>query len=229
MVIGSTTKEASLLAINGNTLERLDSVKLLGVEIDSQLKFDKHINAVCSKVNKKAYLISRRFFLFDRNFRNILFKLFILPHFEYCSSLFYNTYSSITNILYKCFKKNLKLFLNIDTHNKDLSSQLSDLQNFNILPINLRLFSHFCIFVHSIFSNSHCFSLINSFTKQKSNYALRTSFILPSYLTHFGKQSFIFFGTKILNLFVFSHISTPKLAFKEYLFNNCLFYFNKIM
>ena len=228
MLIGSSTNDASLLAINGNTLERLDSVKLLGVEIDSQLKFEKHINIVCSKVNKKAYLISRRFFLFDLKFRTTLFKLFIIPHFEYCSSLFYNTYSSITATLFKCFKKNLKLFLNIDIHNIDLPMQLSVLQPFNILPISLRLFTHFCTFIHSIFSNSHCLSLINSFIQHKSTYSLRCNFILPSYHTHFGKQSFIFFGTKVLNLFVFSHLLTPKLAFKDYLIHNCLYYFNKL-
>lgn len=128
-------------------------------------------------------VVSDNFIFWETNFppKSVLYyrcmtvKLFILPHFEYCSSLFFNTYSSITAILYKCFKKNLKLFLNIDTHNKDLSSQLSDLQSFNILPINLRLFSHFCLIVHSIFSNSHCFSLINCFTKQKSNCALRSN------------------------------------------------------
>jgi ribonuclease P/MRP protein subunit RPP40 len=149
MLIGSSTNDASLLAINGNTLERLNSVKLLGVEIDSQLKFEKQINVLCSKVNKKAYLISRRFFLFDIKFRTTLFKLFIIPHFEYCSSLFYNTYSSITATLFKCFKKNLKLFLNIDIHNKDLHMQLSVLQPFNILPISKTF--HSLLHIYSLY------------------------------------------------------------------------------
>ena len=35
------------------------TVKLLGITIDKELKFDKYINQVCSKTNKKLNVLSR--------------------------------------------------------------------------------------------------------------------------------------------------------------------------
>ena len=35
------------------------TVKLLGITIDKELKFDKHINQVCSKANKKLNVLWR--------------------------------------------------------------------------------------------------------------------------------------------------------------------------
>ena len=36
-----------------------DKVKLLGVTIDSQLKFDDHVKALCQKANRKVSAFSR--------------------------------------------------------------------------------------------------------------------------------------------------------------------------
>ena len=36
------------LNINGNKVSATDYVKLLGVEIDNKLKFDKHVETLCS-------------------------------------------------------------------------------------------------------------------------------------------------------------------------------------
>ena len=194
------------------------------VEIDSNLKLDKHINAICSKVNKKAFILSRRFYLFNLDFRSILFKLFIMPHFDYCSSLFcFNNCST----LYKCYIKNLKLFLNLDIHNNDnLSEQQSKLKHFNILPLKLRFFTHYCSFLHSLFSNQLCSPLINLFIKPNYSLSLRTPFLLPTYTKKYGLNSLLFIGTKFLNSFIFSYASISKKAFKEYLMSNCVYYYN---
>jgi hypothetical protein len=102
MVLGSDSNGGSSpLSINNHLIDLVDNVKLLGVEIDSQLK---QIKAICSKVNRKAFILSRRFYLFNRDFKTILFKLFILPHFDYCSTLFcFNNCS----ILSKCYSADL--------------------------------------------------------------------------------------------------------------------------
>ena len=39
----------SKLNINGKEIESLNSVSLLGIEIDSKLNFDKHISNLCNK------------------------------------------------------------------------------------------------------------------------------------------------------------------------------------
>ena len=60
------------------------TVKLLGITIDKELKFDKHINQVCSTANKKLNVLSRiRSFLSPER-RKIIFKSFIESQFKYC-------------------------------------------------------------------------------------------------------------------------------------------------
>lgn len=41
----------------GSTLNQVDSVKLLGVTISSNMKWDRHVNTVLKKANKKIYVI----------------------------------------------------------------------------------------------------------------------------------------------------------------------------
>ena len=69
-------------------IEFVEETKLLGVILDCRLKFSSHINHLCKKANAKAFLIKKSLYLFPLNFRTLLFKLFIVPHFDYCSSLF---------------------------------------------------------------------------------------------------------------------------------------------
>ena len=76
------------LRCGDDNVEFVEETKLLGVVIDHKLKFTAHINHLCKKANSKAYLIKKSLFLFNFKFRVLLFKLFIIPHFDYCASLF---------------------------------------------------------------------------------------------------------------------------------------------
>ena len=52
------------LAVNGENLEIVTSVKLLGIQIDNQLNFNEHINNICkSAANQLSALIRLRYFL----------------------------------------------------------------------------------------------------------------------------------------------------------------------
>ena len=53
MFLGLTRHRRIRLSIEGNKVSATDCVKLLGVEIDSKLKFHKHVKTLCSKVNMK--------------------------------------------------------------------------------------------------------------------------------------------------------------------------------
>jgi hypothetical protein len=49
IVFGSKQEAPTSFNVNDNELKCLDVVKLLGVHIDSKLKFDKHIDTICLK------------------------------------------------------------------------------------------------------------------------------------------------------------------------------------
>ena len=52
-------------------------VKLLGVTIDKELKFDKHVSKICSKASRKLTVLARmsKFLTFEK--RKTIFKIFV--------------------------------------------------------------------------------------------------------------------------------------------------------
>jgi len=100
------------IEIDNNFSEFVPETKILGVTLDNKLKFDKHISNVITKVNSKAFMLSKNLKMFSSNFRTTLFKIFIMPNFEYCSTLFsHNGNNSLFTKLEKAFSKSLKRIL----------------------------------------------------------------------------------------------------------------------
>ena len=62
-------------------------VKLLGVTIDSELKFEKHVSNLCLKASRKLRALSRmgKFLSFQK--KRILYKSFVESQFKYCPLL----------------------------------------------------------------------------------------------------------------------------------------------
>ena len=61
-----------------------DKVKLLGIEIDSDLKFKDHINSICDTVSKKINALSRQCNVLPFNRRKHLMQAFFYSQFSYC-------------------------------------------------------------------------------------------------------------------------------------------------
>ena len=47
------------IEINGDIIKMSDTVKLLGITIDSKLTFNEHVKSICQKTNNKAKAFSR--------------------------------------------------------------------------------------------------------------------------------------------------------------------------
>ena len=85
------------LFISGNKFERLwdkivnnitwgkRTVKLLGITINNELKFDGHLCNVCLKANRKLFALTRIKKHLDFKKIRILFKGFFQAQFKYCS------------------------------------------------------------------------------------------------------------------------------------------------
>lgn len=68
-------------------IEQKDEMKLLGVLIDSDLNFSKHIAQVCRKANQQIGVLSRLKKLFPVPAKLTLFKAATLPHLTYCQKV----------------------------------------------------------------------------------------------------------------------------------------------
>jgi hypothetical protein len=70
--------------LKGNRITCGKNVKLLGVTVDSQLNFDKHISEICKKASQQLNILKRIGKYLNRLGRLTIYYSFILSNFNYC-------------------------------------------------------------------------------------------------------------------------------------------------
>lgn len=77
------------IKINADEIEKVNSIKYLGMIIDDHLKMSEHVEYIIKKVSKKIGFLGRISRKLPLGHRITLYKTIIAPHFEYCSSVLY--------------------------------------------------------------------------------------------------------------------------------------------
>jgi hypothetical protein len=75
------------ISIDSVNIEVVSCFKLLGVMIDRKLDFHNHVDVIKTLVNRKLFSYKKLFYL-SFTTKVQFFKTFILPHFDYCFSLY---------------------------------------------------------------------------------------------------------------------------------------------
>ncbi len=75
------------IKLQGETIQYVDSFKLLGITISSDLSWKPHITAVASKAKKFLGFLYHVFRVSSRNCPSRLYEVVVLPHLDYCSSV----------------------------------------------------------------------------------------------------------------------------------------------
>ena len=92
--------------------------------------------------------------MFPSKFKTSLFKLFIVPNFEYFSSLFFELeINHLTRKLEYCFTKSAKRIMNVNLLNKTEAEQFKILNIVNILALTYRFLYHYLFFIFIIMNN----------------------------------------------------------------------------
>ncbi len=73
--------------IHGQILEVVDSAKYLGINIDSRLNFNAHIDSVTKKANSTRAFLSRNIKHCNRKVKEAAYTMFVRPTVEYASSV----------------------------------------------------------------------------------------------------------------------------------------------
>ena len=84
LLISGNKNEQMWAKLDRDIVWESNDVKLLGIPLHNNLKFDKHVSNICSKANRKLSALIRvvKFLPFKK--RRILFKAFIESQFKYC-------------------------------------------------------------------------------------------------------------------------------------------------
>ena len=205
MIIGTRQKIASLiedvaLSIGGISLCKVRHVKCLGVTIDENLTWKKHVDNVIKKVSIGMGLLRRtRNFLTEKQLITIYHSI-IEPHFDYCCIVWDSMSDTLANKMQKLQNRAVRII-----SRADYSVRSTDLlEKFGLPTLDER---------RKRFKMSMLFKILNNnaptYLKELFNYndgaqsfGLRNANLnlsLPSVKTELYQQSFAFSGAKLWN------------------------------
>ena len=120
------------------------------------VRFDKHVRNLKSAVCSKLFTVKNLFFL-SCDIKVHFLKTFLLPHFEYRSSLFVYFSNTLLNKLYKLYNLCLYILLRLELNHLSIEAQQDTLKPLNSI-LNIFFFIGFLFFSHK-FLNSNFFLL----------------------------------------------------------------------
>ena len=90
MILGKKTYNFNVKIKIGNVeIDNERSINLLGVNLDNKLNFSKHISDICARVHNRIPVIQRFRHILGSSTKVRLYKAFIMPHFQYCNTIWH--------------------------------------------------------------------------------------------------------------------------------------------
>ena len=108
MFLGTKSKTKLCLNVNGKRCVSTTSVKLLGIEIDWKLTFNKHVDIIAKNANNKAAALSRLRYKLDVSQKLSLYHSYVLSCFGYCPVIWMFSGKSSNNEINRIQKKALR-------------------------------------------------------------------------------------------------------------------------
>ena len=101
--------------------------KLLGVHIDSTLSWTTQVESSIKKCNSLLHLLSRIKHYLPIPTRKLFFNVYILPHMDYCCTIWGNINCKLTECMVKFQKRAARIIQDrsIDTPSADMFTELS--------------------------------------------------------------------------------------------------------
>ena len=137
LLISGKKNEQMWAKLDRDIVWESNDVKLLGIPLHNNLKFDKHVSNICSKANRKLSALTRvaKFLPFKK--RRILFKAFNESQFKYCPFVWVFHGRQINEKINKLHERALRIVYN-DTITSFEELQAKD-KTFTIHHQNIQL------------------------------------------------------------------------------------------
>jgi hypothetical protein len=211
------------LRLSGCPVERVTEFKLLGCLIDESLTFSNHTDLTRKLVYRKLHSIKSLFFL-PFHCRLQFLKTFILPHFDYCSTLF--VYMSRCHIerISRLYNYCIFILLKIKLAFLSDSDQYIILKQFNLFPYKYRLFYRFCTFSYKIIKQISLLNIFNKLVHKTYTKSFRLSTLqvyeLPTCKTKSGQKRLSYFLPKFVNLILKNAYNLNLIDFQQSILSN---------
>ena len=119
-------EEPPILTIKGDQIQVSETEKLLGVHINNSLNWSSHIESTLKKCNSLLFLLNRIKQYLNVPTRKLFYNAYILPHLDYCCTIWGNANSELMNTLIKFQKRAARSILDkpIETPSGELFTEL---------------------------------------------------------------------------------------------------------
>ena len=122
--------------VGENNVTEKNQVKLLGIIIDNELKFDDHITKICRKANSKRSALSRLARYLSMEQKKLLYMSFIEAQFKYCPLTWMFCSRSCNNKINKLHERALRLVY--DDYESSFDVLLNKNKSFSIHHQNIQ-------------------------------------------------------------------------------------------
>ena len=175
-----------------------DELEILGVTLDSRLKFESQIRKICRKVSQQIAVLNRLKKILPFETRKSIYRAFIAPHFNYCSESWHHCCKRGQNKLEKINERAIRFVTRDKSTTYDtLLKQLNLLSPFNQRIVKMAT---------NVYKVAHGYNIpkgIGELLKERSTtYKLRGSKVmeLPKVnTTTYGLKSWRYTASKIWN------------------------------
>ena len=190
-----------ILTIRGEQIQISETEKLLRVHVNNTLTWSVHIEATLKKCNSLLYLLNRIKQYINVPTRKLFYNAYILPHLDYCCSIWGNANTELMSAVIKFQKRAARSILDkpIDTPSEQLFAELKWME----FPV--RVTYQKAILMYKIMHNltpPHLTSLFK-FSKEVHDRTLRSTsenlLYVPKPNFEFYRNSLAYSGSKIWN------------------------------
>ena len=200
--------------IDNKEIKTTNSIKLLGINIDDQLRFNEHISILCSEVAMQLNALSRLQKYIGKSEKEAIINSFILSNFNYCPLVWHFSSCESIRKIEKIQKRCLAIILN------DYESDYETLLRNNNKPTTeIRRLRTLAVEIFKTLNEINPPYMKNIFTPKENAKVRQDDIIVKRINTgRFGTQSSRSLGPKIWNNLP-SNIKSGTffLEFKEYI------------
>ena len=220
-----STNEKIVTKVDSAEIENSQSEKVLGVTIDSQLSFEKHINNIWGKAKAKLSALSRVAHFMNFNKRKKLVNAFFKAQFNYCPLIWMLHSRRLNNKINRLHDRCLRVVYN---NNQNTFEELLELDN--SVSIHYKNLQCLAIELYKIFNDISPDIMKDVFPlNTSSTYDIRNREIFytrPVKSVYHGTESLSYLAPKIWELVPESiksaeSLSVFKIRFKKWKPENC--------